>query len=122
MNSFGFVYLYLFLLAGHATYAWLLLRSKQISLAIGPFRSDASILGMLLLINGFSLTAFLYPKSWWALFHIVLHGALAADEIWRMTKVRAHLRARWPFFVNHLGFIWVLYLYYGTTSEMQQAI
>ncbi|MCM2280765.1 MAG: hypothetical protein NDI61_02840 [Bdellovibrionaceae bacterium] len=109
----SFVYLYLFLLMGHLLYAWLALRSRQFSLVIFRAQKPASVLMLLLLINGFSLLAFAYARPWWALLHMFLHAALGTNEARHLKSTPA----RWPFLVNHLGFIWVLYLYFGTTTS-----
>lgn len=113
MSSMVFAYLFIFLLTGHAVYAWLLAKTDLKQLAAGPFQTAPKILGALLVVNGISLSAFVYPRAIWVLLHVAYQLILAIYEIWQTTKHRK----RWPFILNHLGFAWILYLFYGATSS-----
>lgn len=89
---------------GHFAYAVRLLKIHPALLAIGSAQKPSQILAGLLIINGFSLSAFAWRSPQWIVTNIVFHLILTIDEAVRMRKAPI----RWPFLVNHLLFAAIL--------------
>lgn len=102
--------LYLFVLSGDYLYTWLLIKREKVDLSMGPLRTPPHILFGSLALKGFSLTAFFWTNYGWVYFHLVWHLALALKEAY-LTRRR---RPRWVFVVNHLCFLYILWLLLGT--------
>ena len=105
MLGVNFLILYVAVFWFHFAYAAVVLKTKRFSLAMGPISSPPAILTGLLMVNGLSLTAWVWPTANWVWFNIIYHAILAVDEIVRTRKVRG----RWPFLLNHLLFCVILW-------------
>jgi len=91
---------YFLILAAHFGYAAHLIFAKKVSLAVGRISRPSTILVSLLAINGFSLSAFVWPRALWIELNVFYHFVLTVDEILRTKKAIY----RWPFLVNHILF------------------
>jgi hypothetical protein len=107
VKFFTCIIAYLFVLIFHFAYASWVINTSQFSLQLGLARTPAQILGMLLLLNGFSLTCFVYPKRSWISVNIILHIILAGDEVIRSASIPGRL----PFLLSHLLFYKILMIF-----------
>ena len=96
---------YTAILVIHFWYARYVLRNRLFSLTLGLFKTDASILGLLLALNSFSISVFFWPDKTWVWINIGFHLLMAIDEVVRTIKERR----RWPFLANHLAFAAVVF-------------
>ena len=95
---------YILVLLFHFLYAYWAIRKQKFSLAVGSVQQPWLILVLLLVLNGVSLSVFVFPNPIWIQANIVLHLILTVDEIFRTRRVPA----RFPFLLNHILFSGIL--------------